>query len=178
LIKKIGTEFKELIYEATLKERSPHKLTISCCLGVFIAFSPYIGFHTLMIFLFSWLFSLNLALTFASTYLLNNPWTMVPLYAIDNFFGDWVLRAMFGINSHAYNPTWLTWVNDQLAHYTGLTGISFWGFMVGGNLLGIIFSVILYPILLVFFRRITKQTISQKSKPYHEDNNTEQKSIS
>ena len=33
-------------------ERCLHKLSLSFCLGVYIAFSPFVGFHTAMVFLF------------------------------------------------------------------------------------------------------------------------------
>ena len=165
-----------MICDLTLKEQSAQKLTLSCCLGIYIAFSPWVGFHTIMVFAFSWLFRLNPAITFTSTYILNNPWTMTPLYLGDYFFGDWVLKSCFGIDSMAINPSWMTWVNTNLTYYTGLKGLSFWAFMVGGNLLGILFSVILYPILLNTFSKILKKT-ENPTIQHNEDNNPEQKSL-
>jgi len=79
---------------------------------------------------------------------------MVPLYVSDYLFGDWFLWKC-GIDSMTINPSWMSYVNGPLTTYIGLSGISFWAFMVGGNLLGIIFGVILYPILIVLFRRIS-----------------------
>ncbi|TET05932.1 DUF2062 domain-containing protein [Candidatus Dependentiae bacterium] len=151
---KIASRIKQFIYFLTLKERSPRRLSLSCCLGIYIAFSPFVGFHTIMIFFFSWFFKLNPSVTFTSSYLLNNPWTMLPLYVTDYLFGDWFLRFFLGNNFLTLNPSWMSWINQPLIHYTGIKGVSFWSFMVGGNLLGIIVSVILYPILTVFFRII------------------------
>lgn len=152
LIPKQANRIKQFVYHLALKERSPHKLALSCCLGIYIAFSPYVGFHTILIFLLSWLFALNPVVTFTSSYIFNNPWTMVPLYLADYLFGKWFL-CYIGIDAMAINPSWMSWINEPLQHYTGISGISFWAFMVGGNLLGIIFSVILYPVLLFFFIR-------------------------
>lgn len=176
MINKIIRGLQKTIYEIIIKERSPQKLAFSCCLGIYIAFSPWVGFHTIMVFVLSWLFRLNATITFASTYLLNNPWTMTPLYLGDYFFGSWVLRSAFGVDAMAINPTWMISFNTKLAYYTGLQGLSFWAFIVGGNLLGIIFSVILYPILLSFFSRITKKSIKSTSQQY-ENNCKKQKSL-
>jgi uncharacterized protein (DUF2062 family) len=151
---KITNRIKQCIYFLTVKERSPRKLSLSCCLGIYIAFSPFIGLHTIMIFFFSWLFKLNPSVTFTVSYLLNNPCTMVPLYAIDYLFGDWFLSFILGNNFLMFNPSWMSWINQPLTYYTGIRDLSFWSFMVGGNLLGIIVSVILYPILTVFFRML------------------------
>lgn len=175
MIKKIARALKKILYDLALKEKSPKKLTLSCCLGIYIAFSPWVGFHTIMIFVFAWLFRLNPAVTFTSTYILNNPWTMTPLYFADYVFGDFVLKSWFGIDSMAINPVWMTWFNKNLTHYTGFNGFSFWAFMIGGNLLGIILSVILYPILLSFFKKIINKSATNKQ---NENNCTEQKSLS
>jgi uncharacterized protein (DUF2062 family) len=45
-----------------LHERSITVLAASCALGGYVAFSPYLGMHTLMVVLFSWLFSLQRSL--------------------------------------------------------------------------------------------------------------------
>jgi len=78
---------------------------------------------------------------------------MVPVYAAGYFFGEWVL-GLLGVNPLALNPFWMGSINRLLLYYTGLTGISFWSFMIGGNLLGLLFSVILYPVLKLFFTKI------------------------
>jgi len=128
------------------REKSVHTLALSVSVGVFIAFSPYIFFHTIMIFVLSWLLNLNLVITFAVTYAVNNPWTMCFVYLADYLTGDFILR-MASCSPVLMNPSWMNWVNGQLCAYTGLSGLSFWSFMVGGNLLAVLFSVMLYPIM-------------------------------
>lgn len=151
--------FKKLIYDATLKERSPHKLALSCSIGTFIAFNPLIGMHTVITVFFAWLLRLNFAVTFAISNLINNPFTMIPIYAINNVFGDWLLNVIFNIDSKLYNPSSLNWLN-QTVFPAGLPGLSLFGFLIGGHLLGLCFSVILYPILLVIFRELNKKLSS------------------
>jgi uncharacterized protein (DUF2062 family) len=138
-------------------ERSGAKLAFSFCMGVYIAFSPFVGFHTLMTFALIWFLNLNVAVTFAASCLLHNPWTTIPIYGLDYLVGDWLLRGVCGIDTLSMNPHWMGWVNDTLSSYLGLPKISFWAFMVGGNLLGIFFSVGLYPIMKHLFMRLIEQ---------------------
>ena len=127
-------------------ERCPRRLAFSVSLAVFIAFSPFVGFHTAMVFLFSWLFALNAAVLLTISMLINNPWTMVPIYAADHIVGD-QLFYLCGINGMELNPDWVDSLNAWISHYTGLSGISFWAFLVGGNLLSIVLALIIYPII-------------------------------
>ena len=128
------------------KERCPRRLAFSVSLAVFIAFSPFVGFHTAMVFLFSWLFALNAAILLAISMLINNPWTMVPIYAADHVVGDGIFY-LFGIDSMGLNPDWVCKLNSWIAYYTGLEGISLWAFLIGGNLLSLLLAVTVYPII-------------------------------
>ena len=136
------------------EERSAHRLALSVSIGTFIAFSPYHFFHTIMIFLFAWLLSLNLVVTFAVTYALNNPWTMAFVYSADYLTGDYILNSL-GLSPLALNPCWMEVINEPLRTYTGIDGIAFWSFMLGGNLLGLLFGVMLYPIVKQIYIRMS-----------------------
>ena len=107
-----------------MQEKSAYKLAASCALGAYIAFSPFVGLHTAMVFALSWLFTLNSTVTWAVSVAINNPWTMVPVY-----FSDYM-------------------VGDKLAQFFGFTLPASWAFLIGGNLLGLIIGVMLYPIVL------------------------------
>lgn len=64
----------------------PHRLALAFAVGVFIAFSPTIGLHTGSVFLAAWLFRLN-TLVVLTAALINNPWTIVPMYGFCLWFG-------------------------------------------------------------------------------------------
>jgi len=149
--------FKQFLYELALKEKNPQVLALSVCIGVFIAFSPFVCFHTLMIIVSAWLFSLNFAVVMAASLFVNNPWTMVPVYSTDYLFGEWFLRKVIGVDALSLNPFWMEPLNGFVYKYTGIAGISFWSFMIGGNLLGLLVSVILYPVVKSIFKRISKR---------------------
>lgn len=137
---------KERSQQLIRLEKDSTKLAFGCSLGIYIAFSPFIGFHTAMTFLFSWLFGLNVAVLFTVSMLINNPWTMVPVYGLGYWFGDFLFSCI-GFNHHAYNPQWVLVCNAWLQHYIAWEGFSFWAFMLGGNVLGILFALISYPII-------------------------------
>ncbi|MFC1845593.1 DUF2062 domain-containing protein [Candidatus Dependentiae bacterium] len=175
LIGRIVSIFKKLV----LKERSSKKLSLSFCVGLYISFSPFIFCHTIMVVAFAWLFSLNGAAVFAGAFV-NNPWTMVPCYSVGYFFGEFVLRTICRLDTLALNPSWMALVNEPITRVTGMQGISFWSFLLGGNLLGVMLGVMLYPALKRLFGRLSVQVygVAKKSvETKHENSCAEQKSV-
>ena len=142
----IITPIRSLTQRLIALEQSPHKLALTCALGVYIGFSPLIGLHTVMTFFFGWMFSLNIAALFAVSVLVNNPWTMVPVYSIDHLFGTWLFN-LFHINYLQLEPVWVESCNLFLKKHTGITGLSLSAFLVGGNLLAIVISLVIYPLV-------------------------------
>ncbi len=151
MVKKAISLVKRLI----VIERTPLKMTYASCVGIFIAFSPFIGFHWLMTILFAWLFNLNIAVIYAVSHIINNPFTMVPIYLADYAVGVYILNLLHIDMTHL-DPWWVGWLNTKLA-CMGLPHLSLWVFLIGGNILAILAPIIAYPILLRFYRRILKQ---------------------
>ena len=60
---------------------SPHRTALAFAIGVFIAFSPTYGFHTLLVLFCTWAFGLNFLALMAGAFL-NNPWTLVPILGL------------------------------------------------------------------------------------------------
>ncbi len=151
-------------------ERCLHRLTLSCCMGIYIAFCPFVGFHTALVFLFAWLFALNFAVMLSVSMLVNNPWTMVPVYGAGHMFGDWML-SLCGLDHYEWNPSWITSLNEWAHQAIGLKGFSFWAFMIGGNILGIGLGVMCYPIIKRLFALVKERgkkkmmhTVAQSKK--------------
>ncbi len=71
---------------------SSHKLAFSFSIGVFIGISPFLGFHTLLGVILSWLFRLNTFATISGIYLLPF-WSLLPLYAFSTWIGTELLDA-------------------------------------------------------------------------------------
>jgi len=156
----ITQKIKNFFIGLLCKERSPKKLALSFCMGVYIAFSPFPGFHTLFVFIFSWLLLLNMPVVFAISCLINNPWTMMPVYIFDYVVGCWVCSSLFDSDMLMYNPSWMQWFNGHVTHYTSLSDISLWSFLIGGNILGIGSALFLYPVMLYIFNKLSTENDS------------------
>jgi len=170
---------KNLFTQLVLKERSPHKLAASLAVGVYIAFSPFLFCHTIMVFAFSWMFSLNLPAVFVGA-CVNNPWTLIPCSLAAYGVGDFFLKTVCRLDPLALNPSWMSFLNGPLFKVTGIKGLSFWSFMVGGNLLGLLAGAMLYPILKHIFSRLGVQKYQGAKKAMmedHENSCAEQKGV-
>lgn len=157
MIKKVLTYCKEFLMGLLLKEHSPKKLAMAFSLGVYIAFSPFPGFHTAMVFVLSWLCGLNVAAVLASSCLINNPWTMIPVYMADYVFGNWLCCTFLGTNMIGFNPAWMNGMAQWLCQTTGLAHISLASFLIGGNVLGIGLAFLLYPIMRYIFSTLAQE---------------------
>lgn len=132
------------------KEPNPSRLAWSITLGVFLAFSPYVGLQTVLAFALAYLLWANSAVVVIVLYTVNNPWTMIPIAALDYIFGHWLVEKVFCLNLEQYNPSWMEWVNTKISgvtSYLGIESICFWCFMIGGNILAVTFAAISYPFL-------------------------------
>ena len=72
---------------------SPHKLASAFALGIFIAFTPTIGLHTVSCLFLAWLFRLSKLVVLTAAFV-NNPWTIVPLYGFCLWFGIKITGTM------------------------------------------------------------------------------------
>lgn len=139
-------QFFSFIYQYLKRERCPRKLSFSVAVSVFIAFSPFVGLHTVMALIFSWVFALNIGLLLVISNSINNPWTMLPIYATDHVVGDNLLSYL-GIDGMQLNPSWLSSINHWLANHTGISGVSVGSFLIGGNILGFILALCVYLVV-------------------------------
>lgn len=71
-------------------EESPHRTALAFSLGVFIAFSPTYGLHTLSAIFLAWAFRLNFPALLLGNFV-NNPWTTVPILGATMWTGFFIL---------------------------------------------------------------------------------------
>lgn len=136
-----------------LSERTPSKLAFACSVGIFIAFWPFIGIHWLLTIVLAWAFRINIAVVYAAAHVVNNPFTMIPIYLAGYATGIFITNGIFGVDLLAYNPSWMEWLNLKLS-CLGIPNLSLWAFLIGGHVLGLVLALIAYYPLLHFFRRI------------------------
>lgn len=79
----------------------PHKLALGFALGVFIAFSPWLGLHIISCILFAWMFRVSKFVVLTASFV-NNPWTIVPMYGFCLWFGVKITRSDVSIPDIAW----------------------------------------------------------------------------
>jgi uncharacterized protein (TIGR03546 family) len=132
MVDKIKQRFRQLLH----LDETPHRIAAAFALGVFIAFSPLLGLHTAMVFLFAWLLRLNAIAVLLGSLVLN-PWTFGPL------LGSclWLGLKLYGMKRTIPPLDWqqLTWMNflTELKPYLV-------PFVLGTTIVGIVASVIAY----------------------------------
>ena len=116
---------------------SPHRTALAFAVGVFIAFSPTYGLHTLSALFCAWAFRLNLVALMAGA-LINNPWTALPILGLTLWTGVWLMDVP---EAAAFN--WqeirIETLYAQIAPYA-------LPFFVGGFVLSIVTAAVSYPI--------------------------------
>ena len=65
---------------------APRRVAFAFGTGLFLAFFPVFGIHTLMALGFAWAFRLNRVAVLAGTFM-NNPWTVGPMYTAGTLVG-------------------------------------------------------------------------------------------
>ncbi len=123
---------------------SPHRTALAFAIGVFIAFSPTYGLHTLSVLLCAWAFRLNVVAMLAGSFI-NNPWTVVPILASTM----WVGLTLVPIG----DPPTLDWNYFNIPILWQQFKPYFFPFVVGATVLGIVCSLIAYPLVLFGLRR-------------------------
>lgn len=159
----VKKKFEQLL----LKEKSVKRLAASFCFGTFMAFTATIPLQTWLAIAFAWVLRLNIAIVVAAVYLVNNPLTLIPIYAVGYAVGSRFFTIL-GIDAVAYNPWWIDTFNNYLSRYIDISqylgsDLCFWCLVVGSVLLGLMISIPLYPLLLRVLTKLADELETQKS---------------
>ena len=131
--------FRERLKALLTLGESPQKLKLAFAVGVFIAFSPLVGIHTVLGVAITWLFRFNPVAVMVGVFI-NNPWTMVPIYG----GGLWLGLQL-----------WPPAADLPGIHFEGLTFIDFLvqlkpyliPFVLGCTLTGLVAALIGYGVM-------------------------------
>lgn len=126
----------------------PRRLAMAFAVGVFIAFSPTVGLHTLSVFAVAWAFRLNTLVLFTAAFI-NNPWTIVPMYAFCLWFGILIT------GSNIATPD-IPWGEVGIRDLFLLLKPYLWPFVAGTLVIGTIaavFSYVLFYWAVVRYRK-------------------------
>jgi uncharacterized protein len=82
--------FRTLLRQVFHLRESPQRTALAFSVGVWIAFCPFYGFHTILVVLCTWAFGLNFLALLAGAWI-NNPWTVVPVLGATYWTGAMLL---------------------------------------------------------------------------------------
>jgi uncharacterized protein (DUF2062 family) len=153
---------KALIKKLLHIEDTPERTALAYAVGIFLGFSPFLGFHTLAGLAVAFLFRLNRVAILLGVWS-NTPWWIVPYYMIATWVGMWVTGF------------WIDWARlkeiFQLGMDRGFLASDFWSriasqsglllsFVVGSLILCALLSLVAYPFSLkwIKFYRSRKNT--------------------
>ena len=112
------------------------KLALAFALGVFVAFSPTMGLHTLSCIVFAWIFRVKVLVVLTGSFIMN-PWTLVPLYS----FCLWVGIKLTG--STIVLPQ-IAWSGLEIMDVFVILKPYLWPFVAGTLFVGSIAAVVSY----------------------------------
>ncbi len=136
----------QLIQVLHLKE-SPHRTALAFAIGVFIAFSPTYGLHTLSAVFCAWIFRLNFLAVFLGA-LVNNPWTIAPILAMTLWTGFHLLGTS--------NTLPLNWDEFTIDNIGNIALPYLLPFAVGGLALSVAGALLAYPLAFIAVSRYRK----------------------
>jgi len=135
----------ERIREIVKLDDPPHKLALAFAIGIFVAFSPWIGLHIISCLLFAWVFRVSKFVVLTATFV-NNPWTMVPIYAFNLWFGIRITDGNISVPDIAWNEIGFRELFTVLKPFL-------WPFVIGSLAVGTAVGVISY---FIFFWTVNK----------------------
>jgi len=156
---------------------SPHELAKAFAVGVFVAFTPFIGIHTLLVLMLAWAFRLNKLVALTGTFV-NNPWTIAFVY----IGPTWAcVRAMryLGIPVRHLNYDMLrTEFLETMQQYSIWQPV-FWttflhefkpyirAFLIGTTVAGVMASLLAYVVVLVGVKYYREKIKAEARKVRH-----------
>jgi hypothetical protein len=162
----LGLETWELILmlRATLRrllaiDDPPERTALAFSIGVFIAFSPFLGLHTITATVLAFLFRFNKVAIYSGTFI-NNPFlTLVPIIIASYGIGAFLTGRPLGLPAEGLDllkdPHLLTadYWRRLFKHSLDIL----LPFTIGGMLLSIVCSLAAYPLTLRWLRARRKQ---------------------
>ena len=133
----------------------PERTALAFAIGVFIAFSPFLGLHTIMATAIAFIFRFNKVAIYTGTFVNNPLLTLVPIIIASYAVGAFLTGRPLSLPSESL----------ELLKHPRLTSGDYWRalfvtngwnlllpFGVGGMVLSVVFSLASYPLTLKFLR--------------------------
>ena len=132
----------------------PERTALAFSIGVFVAFSPFLGLHTILATSIAFIFRFNKLAIYSGTFI-NNPFlTFVPITVASYAIGAFVLGRPLRISAEGVellkNPHLLTADYYRKLLREGWQVV--WPFTIGATVLSLVCSLIAYPVTLWILR--------------------------
>jgi uncharacterized protein (DUF2062 family) len=124
-------------------EDTPHRIALAFGIGIWIAFCPLLGVHTIMALAIAFAFRLSRVAILLGAYV-NNPWTLAPLFLAGTVVGC----ALMGVSTDGLAA--VDWNLEGTEFYAALLQSLrpyLWPFVLGNTVLGVAGGVVGYAIL-------------------------------
>lgn len=147
--------FRASIRRLLTLDDPPERTALAFAVGVFIAFSPFLGLHTIMATLAALIFRFNKIAIFSGTFI-NNPFlTLVPIIIASYATGAFLLGRPLQISPAGLellkDPHLLTADYYRRLGHEGWQVV--WPFTVGGMVLSVVCSLVAYPVTFWLLKR-------------------------
>lgn len=163
--------FRSTIRRLLAIDDPPERTALAFSIGVFIAFSPFLGLHTIAATALAFAFRFNKIAIYAGTFV-NNPFlTLVPIILASYAVGAIIMGRPLGLPPESMellrSPHLLT--GEWWSKLFSSSGNVLLPFFIGGMVLSVVCSIIAYPLTLRFLRAREKKKIedSQKQETEH-----------
>jgi len=138
----------------------PERTALAFSIGIFIAFSPFLGLHTIAATLIAFLFKFNKIAIYTGTFI-NNPFlTIVPIIVVSYAVGALLLGQPVRIPAEGVallkNPELFS--RDYYSRLFGEAWHVLLPFIVGGMVLSVVCSLGAYPLTLRALRAYHKRS--------------------
>ncbi len=150
----------------------PERTALAFAIGVFIAFSPFLGLHTIMATVVAFLFRFNKIAIYTGTFINNPFFTFVPIIIASYAVGAFILGRPLSIPDEGVEL--LTNPRIFSGDYYRLLFIQSWNivwpFSVGAMALSVVCSLLAYPLTLQMLRAYRRR----KHQPQINSDTTDQ----
>lgn len=141
-------------------EDTPERIALAFALGVFLAFSPLLGLHTILGLSIAFLFGLNRVAILIGLFI-NNPWTLVPIYAAATYVGGLLVGfpTIENLPSINWSHLWKLQFWSDLARQWGVLK----PLLFGSFILSFTFAALSYPAALMMLKHLRARRSRQNS---------------
>jgi len=151
--KKKRPDIRSMIRVLLGSSDNPATIARGFAVGIFIAFSPFLGLHTVLTISLAFLVRGNRLVSLLASWICN-PLTMIPILYFDFKVGEILLSSTIPFPTGIHTFKDIMYAGSQVA----------WPLLVGGHLIGLVLGLASFPIInyLVAYLRRDQNTTGSK----------------